>query len=195
MTTNKNKSSETVEMGDQSTILYKVLDSIPDIIFFKNLDGAYLGCNAAFARFAGKNRSEIIGRTDYDLFDRKLADCLRTNNPLMMEQDEPRHDEEWIDYPDGRHVLVDTRKSPLLDSEGRMIGFLGISRDITDRKNAEDELQRINTFLEETTAKANDLAHRFESADIAKSQFLANMSHEIRTPLNGVIGMTRLLLK
>jgi len=195
MTTNKNKSSETAEMGDQSTILYKVLDSIPDIIFFKNLDGAYLGCNAAFARFAGKNRAEIIGRTDYDLFDRKLADYLRTNNPLMMEQDEPRHDEEWIDYPDGRHILVDTRKSPLLDSEGRMIGFLGISRDITDRKNAEDELQRINTFLEETTAKANDLAHRFESADIAKSQFLANMSHEIRTPLNGVIGMTRLLLK
>jgi len=106
MTTNKNKSSQTVSMGDQNAILYEVLDSIPDIIFFKNMDGVYIGCNTAFASFVGKNRSVIISQTDYDLFGREIADSFRANDQLMMEQGESHHNEEWIDYPDGRHVLV-----------------------------------------------------------------------------------------
>ena len=195
MTTNKNKSSETVSMGDQNTILYEVLDSIPDIIFFKNIDGVYIGCNTAFASFVGKNRSGIISQTDYDLFGREIADSFRANDQLTMEQGESHHNEEWIDYPDGRHVLLDTLKSPMRDSEGLMIGILGISRDITNRKKTEDELRRVNAFLEEATTKANDMVGRFELANTAKSEFLANMSHEIRTPLNGIIGMTQLMLR
>ncbi len=65
---------------------------------------------------------------------------------------------------------------------------------ITDRKQAEQELRRMNSALEAQTRIANELAAKAQEASIAKSEFLANMSHEIRTPMNGVIGMTGLLL-
>ncbi len=193
-TTSTRKSSEPADTADLNTIVSGVLDSIPDIIFYKDLDGVYLGCNAAFALFVGMNCSGIIGSTDYDLFDRKLADFFRENDKLMLEQGETRHDEEWIDYPDGRRVLVDTVKSPLKDTEGRIIGIIGISRDITDRKKAEDESRQNNLLLDQAMIKVKQLADQSESANMAKDMFLAHMSHEIRTPLNGVIAMTRLML-
>lgn len=193
-TVNTKKSSEPANTGEMNNILSGILDSIPDIIFYKNLEGVYLGCNAAFARFVGMNCSGIIGSSDYDLFDRKLADFFRENDQLMLEQGETRHNAEWIDYPDGRRVLVDTVKSPLKDAEGRIIGIIGISRDITDRKKAEDEWRQNNLVLDQAMIKANQMAEQSESASMAKDMFLAHMSHEIRTPLNGVIGMTRLML-
>jgi PAS domain S-box-containing protein len=78
---------------------------------------------------------------------------------------------------------------------------VGIVRDITDQKKAEEKLYRtlekleqVNGSLEAAIARANEMAVGAQAANIAKSQFLANMSHEIRTPMNGVIGMTGLLL-
>ena len=119
----------------------------------------------------------------------------------MMQEGCPRHNEEWVDYPDGQRILLDTLKAPLLNLEGQVIGILGIGRNITDRKQAQDQLQHalaeaktLNHHLEEQTTYANHLAEMAEMANAAKSAFLANMSHEIRTPMNGVIGMTGLLL-
>ena len=119
----------------------------------------------------------------------------------MLHEDQPRHNEEWVDYPDGSRVLLDTLKAPLKDSQGQLLGLLGVSRDITDRKRAHEQIEaalaeaeNLNRFLEEQTARANHMTAIAESANAAKSQFLANMSHEIRTPMNGVIGMTGLLL-
>lgn len=83
--------------------------------------------------------------------------------------------------------------SLMRDADGKPVGFRCISRDINERKRAEEELLRINRELQEATARANELAAKAEAANIAKSEFLANMSHEIRTPMNGVIGMIGLL--
>jgi len=95
--------------------------------------------------------------------------------------------EEKETHLDGRETWVSTTKLVRTDKQGKTLGTLGISRDITKRKQAEEELAETNRALEEATARA-------ESANKAKSDFLANMSHEIRTPMNGVIGMTDLLL-
>ena len=168
------------EIKRQSSLINALLDSIPDIIFFKDINGVYLGCNPPFVEFVGKSRDEIVGRTDYDLFDKEIADFFRDHDNHMLELGQTRHNEEWITYPDGRKKLVDTFKAPYLELDGTLIGLLGVSRDITDRKLAEEKLLLANTQI--------------EAANHAKSEFLANMSHEIRTPMNGIIGMTGLLL-
>ena len=121
----------------QASLINSLLDSMPDIVFFKNVEGCYLGCNPRFAEVVGRAKEEIVGKTDYDLFDKAIADVFRQNDRLMLELDESRHSEEWITYPDGRKILIDTLKTPYRGPDGELLGMLGISRDITARHLAE----------------------------------------------------------
>jgi len=168
------------EVGHQAALIGSLLDSIPDIIFFKDTKGVYLGCNPPFAALVARTKEEIVGKTDYDIFDAKMADSFRENDRKMMEQCLARHNEEWVTYPDGREVLLDTLKAPYLNAQGLVEGIIGISRDITERKKAEEEL-----------VEARKLA---EAANRVKSEFLANMSHEIRTPMNAILGLSEMAL-
>lgn len=96
---------------------------------------------------------------------------------------------------DGTTLFAEHSVFPLYNRENEIVGFRGITRDITERKKGEEALLESNRRLEEATIRANELAIQAERANIAKGEFLANMSHEIRTPMNGVIGMTGLLLE
>jgi PAS domain S-box-containing protein len=134
-------------LSRQKTLLSNLLDSIPDIVFFKDIEGVYLGCNPLFEEFLGRPREKIIGYTDYDLLPKEVADAFRKNDRVMMAQNKARHNEEWITYPDGRRILIDTLKAPLVASDGRVTGMLGVSRDITGRKQAEEALVQ-QSFLQ-----------------------------------------------
>jgi len=114
---------------------------MPDIVFFKDPAGVYLGCNPEFARLVGRDVPGVVGASDHDLFGAETADFFRVQDRLMMDRGVPRHNEEWIQYPDGTRVLIDTLKAPLRDADGQVIGLLGVSRDITARKQAEEALQ------------------------------------------------------
>ncbi|MEK7394702.1 MAG: PAS domain S-box protein, partial [Fibrobacterota bacterium] len=131
----------------QSGLISSLLDSVPDLIFFKDIDGVYLGCNPPFAEIVGKTIDEIVGSTDYDLFDKDVADIFRDYDRRMLKELEPRHNEEWITYPDGRRKLLDTMKTPYRGPDGKLIGILGISRDITRRKEAEEFQKRQSAYL------------------------------------------------
>jgi two-component system sensor histidine kinase/response regulator len=189
------------KISKQTTLLSGLLDSIPDAVFFKDTAGVYLGCNPAFAESVGRPREEITGKTDYDLFDRESADSFCEHDRIILEQGAPHHSEEWIDEHGGKRILVDILRAPLRSSAGALIGLLGVSRDVTERRQAEEELRAtkeiadaMNRELRGAIERANLLADQAASASVAKSEFLANMSHEIRTPMNGVIGMTDVLL-
>ena len=138
----------------QAGLITSLLDSIPDLIFYKDRDGVYLGCNPSFAEFIGKMREEIIGKTDYDLFTQEIADFFRENDKIMLKTKQPRRYDEWITYPDGRKILIDTLKTPYRGPSDELIGIMGISRDITERKKAEENLktqkERLNNILEGT---------------------------------------------
>jgi PAS domain S-box-containing protein len=139
----------------QASLISSLLDSMPDIVFFKDVEGRYLGCNPHFARYVGRTKEEIVGKTDYDLVDKAVADAFRVNDRRMLELNESRHNEEWITYPDGRKILIDTLKTPYWGPSGELIGILGISRDITAQHQAELSLREseanFRTFFESMT--------------------------------------------
>ncbi len=164
----------------QAGTMAALINSIPDLIFYKDMQGVYLGCNDAFARMHGRSVAEITNHTVYDLFPKDTADRLTAEDKFMLGQQASARREFWETYPDGRRVLLDSVKTPFWSSDGELLGLLVISHDITDRKAAEEEISR-----------ARDLA---EAATRMKSDFLANMSHEIRTPMNAIIGMAHLAM-
>lgn len=136
------------ELDRQKALLTATINSTTDIMFFKDLQGVYLGCNPAFMEFVGRPREAIVGSTDYDLMPHEQAEFFREQDRLMLETGIPRSNEEWIQYPDGRQALVETKKSPLRDHLGQIIGLIGISRDMTERKKLEDELHQQAEQLE-----------------------------------------------
>ncbi|WP_406656079.1 ATP-binding protein [Methanolobus sp. ZRKC2] len=167
------------ELGKKTSILKGLLDSIPDMVFFKDSNGEYMGCNPAFSEHVTLPVEEVKGKKDHELFPEKKATYLCNLSKEIMETGKIKRYEECID--DGnRQIFIETIKSPLLNGEGKCIGIAGISRDITSRKKA-DEILR---------AKAST-----EAANKARNQFFANMSHEIRTPLNSIIGFSEILFE
>ncbi len=163
-------------------LLHTLMDHVPDIIYFKDLESRFLRINRAFATQAGfLDPAEAVGRTNAEFTtpenaQRTLRDeqeVIRSGLPIIGK-------EEKQTWADGRVRWLSTTKMPFRDHDGKIIGTFGISRDISDRKRAEVELRM-----------AKDAA---EAATRAKSDFLANMSHEIRTPMNAILGMTDLAL-
>lgn len=181
-------------LREKTAFLTGLLSSLPDIVFFKDKRGIYLGGNPEFARLVDRNVDEVVGLADYDLFHKDIADLFRVYDRIMFERGEPCRNEEWVEYPDGACVLLDTLKAPLRDADGNIIGLIGVGRDITAKKEAETELKAAVAALDATNKSLEEARRIAESANCAKSEFLANMSHEIRTPMNGIIGMTTLAL-
>jgi two-component system sensor histidine kinase/response regulator len=131
--------------------LKTLVDNIPDLIWVKDRDGVYLGCNPAFERFFGAAEAEIVGKTDYDFVAKDLADFFRKMDQQAMAKNDPSVNEEWITYADDqRRVLLETIKTSMRDSNGNLIGVLGIGRDITSQhahRELQDQLEKISSSV------------------------------------------------
>jgi PAS domain S-box-containing protein len=136
------KQSE-LALSNSETHLRTLLQTIPDLIWLKDTKGVYLTCNTMFERFFGAREADIVGKTDYDFVDRELADSFRANDLKAMEAGKPTSNEEWISFADdGHRAFLETIKTPMYDSDGSLIGILGIGRDITSRMLAEQKLKQ-----------------------------------------------------
>jgi len=136
---------------NHNTLLSSLLNSISDIVFYKNYadgDGAYIGCNNAFELFVGKTKAQIIGRTDIELFGEKIGHVFRSYDSEVLKNKQTKINEEWVVYPSGKRVLLSTSKSPLYDSLGQLSGVLGVSRDISQCSQLQSEIQDQKQTLE-----------------------------------------------
>ena len=138
--------------------LRTLLDTIPDLVWLKNPEGQYLECNRKFERLYGVLRQDLLGRTDYDFVDTRLADLYTNNDHTTVAADRPMVHEEEVTYADDGHSeLLESIKTPIRDDEGRLIGVLGIGRDITERKRIETALLRSRAGLAALIESTQDL--------------------------------------
>lgn len=142
--------SRTEELARQSALLKRIIDAIPDFIILKDREGTYLGSNKAFEQFTGTPQDRLLGKTDYDLFDHTLAMTFRDLDRQTLESGETRSQEQWVTYPDGRKSLLSTLETPFYGANGEVIGLVGVSRDITDRVQAEHSLRQAAKVFEST---------------------------------------------
>ncbi len=176
----------------QSAFINSLLDSIPDLIFYKDLNGVYVQCNPAFSDFVGMPEDSIIGRTDYDLFTADVADDFVANDKKMIEIGKSRQNNEWVSYPDGSKRLLFTLKTPYYDKDRKIIGVLGISRDITELQKKSEELQNLNSTLKENIKAEVEKNRQYEQifynqkklADMGR--LMSSISHHWRQPLNAI---------
>ena len=173
------------------------MENIPESVYFKDLNSRFVRISTKMAREIGLTSAvQATGKTDFDFFSSQLAEAsmddeqqiIRTGQPLLEKEEE----ETW---EDGHRTWVITNKVPLRDRRGTVIGTMGISHGITERRLAEEALAQKAEELKRTNLALEEYAKAAEAASRAKGEFLANMSHEIRTPLNGIIGMTELALE
>jgi PAS domain S-box-containing protein len=124
--------------------LNSLIDTIPDLVWLKDLNGLYFNCNPMFERFFGALEQDILGKTDYDFVDVETADSFRKHDLNAMQQDHPTENEEWLTFADdGYKGLFSTIKTPMRDGSGKVIGVLGVARDITVQKQTKMQLKRL----------------------------------------------------
>lgn len=127
--------------------LQTLIQTIPDLVWMKDVDGVFLSCNPMLARYFGADPADVVGRTDYDFVDRALADSFREHDRRAILAGKPCINEEWLPCAaDGSRTLMETIKAPTYNAEGKLIGVMGIARDITERKATEDQIRTLAFF-------------------------------------------------
>ena len=131
------------QLMQSKALLRSLIDAVPDLIWMKDLDGCYLGCNPPFERFFGAKETEIVGKTDYDFVDKEQAEFFRTQDKNALHSDGINVNEETLTFAeDSYQGIFETIKSPLKEGTGKTIGVIGIAREITARKKTEEALIR-----------------------------------------------------
>jgi two-component system CheB/CheR fusion protein len=142
--------------------LRAITEAIPDPVFLKDRASRMLLANPATLQAIGKAAEEILGKSDREFYeDPEVGATIAATDARIMDSGVPDVVEERIQTPAGYRVFLST-KAPFRDQDGRVVGLIGVARDITERKQAEDALRE---------------------ADRRKSEFLSVLSHELRNPL------------
>lgn len=200
-------------LQDQLHFLQTLIDTIPNPIFYKDTQGRYLGCNKAFEERIGMTRGEIVGKSAEDLFPRELAAKYDEMDLALLHHPGIQIYESSIVYPDGAHHDIILNKGTFTNSEGNLAGLVGVTVDITERKKAQEALQKAHDELELRVARRTaELARaneelRIEIAERKKAEealrisseklklFAYSVAHDLKSPSVGIYGLTNILRK
>ena len=167
---------------DTEINLRELINTIPDLIWLKDKDGIFLSCNTMFERYIGSKEADIVGKTDYDFVSKELADIFRKYDQKIMTANHTFVTEENVTFADdGHQAIMETIKTPQYDIDGNIIGVLGVARDITKRKKAEDLLNKFSLAVEQNPCAIfiTDLNAEIEYANAAFSRTTGYSLEEI----------------
>jgi two-component system cell cycle sensor histidine kinase/response regulator CckA len=173
--TTKRKEAETA-LQQHLQFLQVLIDTIPSPIFYKDAKGAFVGCNKAFEAVIGMGREKVIGNSVYDILPKSMADVYEEADRALQHQGEQESYESPVLYADGRVHDTIFNKAVISNSDGTIVGTVGVMLDITERKKLEAQLLH---------------AQKME----AVGQFAAGVAHDFNNILSAVIGYGTVIQK
>jgi PAS domain S-box-containing protein len=198
-------------LQEQLHFLQTLIDTIPNPIFYKDTKGQFLGCNKAFELRLGLSRGQIIGKNSHDLFPQDLADDYQQMDTMLLENPGEQIHETTLRYADGRIRDVIINKGTFTNADSAVAGLVGVTVDITERKQAEVALQKAHDELEQRVehrtaelAKSNkelkvEIAERLRAEEALRQSsedlklFAYSVVHDLKSPAIGVHGFANLL--
>ena len=146
-----------VAEGESSEFYEAILNTIPGLIWLKDLNGVYLFCNKNFEEYFGVNKQSILGKTDYDFTNRESADLAKKYDQEVINRETLQVSEEWITFTkSGHREFLEVNRLPMYDRQARLIGVLGITYDITTRQISEEKLRKSEERFSLAMRGAND---------------------------------------
>jgi PAS domain S-box-containing protein len=171
-----------LKKDDEIFQLKSIFNVIPGDIYWKNKNGVYLGINTTGSKSLRKmgftwKESDIVGKTDYDLYDKNTASEFRENDLLIMETRSIQTKEETAILPSGKKITQLSTKRPLFNKNGEVIGIIGNTIDITDKKEAEEREKIVLLDSAEAKAQAEEQLRQVVMI------LTGSIAHDLRTPI------------
>ena len=182
-----------VELSHERYLMNALMETIPDAVYFKDLQSRFIRVNQGTAVKTGlKKPEEVEGKTDFDFFVKEVAQEYFDEEQQITQTGQAVIGLEELEiWPDRPPTWASTTKMPMRDETGKIIGTFGISRDITERKKHEEEIKRLNADLEKKVeARTKELKLKNQELE----SFTYSISHDLKAPLRGISGYSRLLL-
>ncbi|HEU5158271.1 MAG TPA: PAS domain-containing protein [Streptosporangiaceae bacterium] len=169
--------------------LLQVFDGTSSVIYIKDREGRYVMVNRQCEQLFNLRREAVTGLTDYDLFPAAVADVYRAHDRKALATGGRIQEEETAPLADGTHSYI-TVKYPIVDHTGRPYAVCGISTDITDLKQAQEQVRRLNTELEN---RVHERTAELEASTQELDAFIYSVSHDLRAPLRTAGEFTKIL--
>ena len=145
------------EIEDYNKFYEAVLNTIPGLIWIKDLNGTYVFCNNRLEEYLGTDKLNILGKTTYDFTDRESADLAKKYDQEVIRKEIPVVSEEWITFTkSGHREFLEVNRLPMYSGQNQLIGVLGITRDITARQVSEEKLRQSEERFSLAMRGAND---------------------------------------
>jgi len=163
-------------LKDSRTLYHSLVESLPVSVWRTDITGRFTFVNEHLCDSLGASQEEILGRTAFDFYTTATAERFSQDDLYVFKNAEAFEDIQEFETKAGRHGYEQILKTPFHDGDGRMLGVQGISWDVTARKQAEEEMRRIQSQIERTNL---DLRRKNEEVQ----NFYHTLSHELKTPL------------
>lgn len=179
------------DLEQSNSILRAVIEGSTDAIFMKDLQGRYLILNSTTAKIIGKPIEEIVGKNDAEVFPVEIAQQIKQTDRRIITSATSEMIEEIV-LMQGELRTLFTAKTVCRNQQGEVIGIIGVARDISDRKLAEQQIKQLNQDLER---RVKERTAQLEVANQELEAFSYSVSHDLRAPLRSIDGFSIALLE